>query len=189
MVTRFFWITIIFIAVWVGPTLAHELSIFLDPRGSDSSDGLSDQTPVTSLQEAIRIADLVADKDVSRIRIAVVSGEFQGQAAKAGGNIAGFEIARSAADPDQPRPRFNGDRYGGTWLDIWSATGKRTNYKISGLEITNYATAINFAGDRNHGERSNGWNEMKPPPSFLTFGEDIQGNCFSYGDDKRFVIK
>ena len=161
MVTRIFWITIIFIAVWTGPTLAHELSIFLDPRGSDSFDGLSEQAPVTSLQEAIRIAELVADKDVSRIRIAVVSGEFQGQVAKASGNIAGLEIAVSAADPNQPRPRFNGDQLGGTWLDIRSATGKRTNYKISGLEITNYETAINFAGDRNHRERSNGGNEIR----------------------------
>ncbi len=328
MIARFCWITIIFIAVWAGPTLAHELSIFLDPRGSDSFDGLSWQTPVASLQEAIRIAELVADKDVSRIRIAVVSGEFLGQAAKARGNIAGLEIAVIQADPTRPRPRFNGDRHGGTWLDIRSATGKRTNYTISGLEITNYETAINFAGDRDHRERSNGGNEirnnvfvnigqiaragappstavirlvnsddnviaqnrfihivnlegcahlhsiyvahnstgnviednvfedscgdavrfrdgshsnlvrgntfidawakapvsdwycdrerradctkttpecpsmnnildsnrvvarnLKPPPSFLTFGEDIQGNCSSYADDKRFVIK
>ena len=161
MVTRFCWITIIFIAVWAGPTLAHEFVIFLDPRGSDSFDGLSEHTPVTSLQEAIRIAELVADKDVSRIRIAIVSGEFQGQAAKASGNIAGLEIAVSAADPNQQRPRFNGDHRGGTWLDIRSATGKRTNYKISGLEITNYETAINFSGDRNHRERSNGGNEIR----------------------------
>lgn len=161
MVTRFFWITIIFIAVWTGPTLAHEFVIFLDPRGSDSFDGLSGETPVTSLQEAIRIAELVADKDVSRIRIAVVSGEFQGQAAKASGNIAGLEIAVIPADANQPRPRFNGDRHGGTWLDIRSATGKRTNYRISGLEITNYETAINFSGDRDHRERSNGGNEIR----------------------------
>ena len=64
MVTRFFWITIIFITVWAGPTLAHELSIFLDPRGSDSFDGLSEQTSVASLQKSIRIAKLVSDKDV-----------------------------------------------------------------------------------------------------------------------------
>jgi hypothetical protein len=31
--------------------------------------------------------------------------------------------------------------------------------------------------------------KLKPPPSFVTFGEDIQGNCSSYADDKRFVIK
>jgi len=161
MIARFCWINIIIIAVWTGPTLAHELVIFLDSRGSDTFDGLSEQQPVASLQEAIRIAELEGDKDVSRVRIAVASGEYKGQAAKARGNIAGLEIAVTAADPSQLRPRFNGDLHGGTWLDIRSATGKRTNYRISGLEITNYETAINLAGDRNRGERSNGGNEIR----------------------------
>mgnify|MGYP001566953526 CR=1 FL=1 len=158
---RFHWITIIFIAVWAEPTLAHELVIFLDPRGSDVFDGFSEQTPVASLQEAIRIAELVADKNVSLVRIAVAPGEYRGQAAKARGNIAGLGIAVTAADSNRPRPRFDGDRQGGTWLDIRSVTGKRTSIKISGLEITNYETAINLAGDRNYRERSNGGNEIR----------------------------
>ena len=161
MITRFHWLTVIFIAVWAVPALAHDLVIFLDPGGSDAFDGLSEQKPVASLQEAIRIAELVADKDVSRVRIAVASGEYKGQAAKARGNITGLEISVTAADPNRPRPRFNGDRHGGTWLDVRSATGKRTNYWISGLEITNYETAINLAGDRNHVERSNGGTEIR----------------------------
>ncbi len=83
MIARFRWIIIFFILVWAESTLAHEVVIFLDPRGSGSFDGLSEETPIASLQEAIGIVELVADKDVPRIRIAVVSGEFQGQAAKA----------------------------------------------------------------------------------------------------------
>lgn len=143
------------------PCLAGELIIYLDPRGSDASDGLTEHRPVASLQKALQIAESISANEVSALRIAVAPGEYRGQTAKARGNFAGLEIAPISTDPTRPRPRFDGDRKGGTWLDIRSATGTRTNYKISGLEITNYETAINFAGDRNHRARSNGGNEIR----------------------------
>jgi len=148
-------------AAFLTQCLAGELIIYLDPQGSDASDGLTEDRPVASLQKALQIAESISDKEVSALRIAVAPGEYKGQAAKARGNVAGLEMVLTSTDPTRPRPRFDGDRKGGTWLDIRSATGTRTNYKISGLEITNYETAINFAGDRNHRERSNGGNEIR----------------------------
>jgi hypothetical protein len=141
--------------------LAKELVIYLDPQGSDTADGLSAERPVASLQKAVRIAELVVDKEVSRIRIRIASGEYKRQAAKARGSIGGREIGLIAADSTQLRPRFDGDGRGGTWFDLKSASGKPSHYTIAGLEIINYATAINFAGDRNSTELFNGENEVR----------------------------
>jgi hypothetical protein len=99
--------------------------------------------------------------EIAKLRVAVASGEYKGQSAKVLGHVAKVEIAIVAADPQGSRPHFDGDSRGGTWLDIRSATGQRTGYTILGLEITNYETAINLKGDRNHGERSNNGNEIR----------------------------
>ena len=161
IIIRICLISSLIVAVWTGSALTHELVIFLDPRGSDSFDGLSERTPVASLQEAIRIAELLSDKGVSLVRVSVAAGEYRGQAVKASGNMAGLRIAVTAADPNQSRPRFNGVPHGGTWLDVRSATGEPPTFMISWLEIANYETAINLAGDRNNRERSNSGNEIR----------------------------
>jgi hypothetical protein len=125
------------------------------------SDGLTEHTPVASLQKALQIAESTSNTEASTVRVSVASGEYKGQTATTRGNMVGREIAVAPADPNLSRPRFDGDGKGGTWLDIRSASGKGTNYKISGLEIANYETAVNLAGDRNLRERSNSGNEIQ----------------------------
>jgi parallel beta-helix repeat protein len=79
-------------------------------------------------------------------------------------------IAVVAADPNRPRPPFNGGRHGRTLLDGTSATGKRTSLVISGVEIADYEPAIYLAGDRAHREQSNGRNEIRDN-GFLHIGK------------------
>jgi Right handed beta helix region len=141
--------------------LGGELVIYLHPQGSDSADGLSQETSVASLQEAVRIAEEVSGKEAFSIRIAVAPGEYKGQSAKSRGHSSVNTIKVTSADPSKPRPRFDGDGKGGTWFDLRSASERSTHYTIEGLEIINFETAINLAGDRNRTELSNSGNQIR----------------------------
>jgi hypothetical protein len=140
---------------------ASELVIHVAENGNDTADGLSQTKPLQTLQAAIDRAAQLATDEYSRIRISVAPGIYLRQRVVTNGLPDGRTLMIMPDKDDKGRPVFDGAGNGGTWFTLRSATGRASNIGISGLEITNYETAISFNGDRERSEKSNGGNIIR----------------------------
>jgi|WetSurMetagenome_2_1015567.scaffolds.fasta_scaffold00497_16 hypothetical protein len=149
------------LAVYAGAAPAAEVKIFMSPAGSDINSGLSQKVAVSTLQRAIDIAESAHHKNATSIRIMIGPGVYRGQVAVAHGHTEGIAIFMEAADAGGARPHFDGNGRGGTWLIIRPEGKANTNFRIQGLDISNYETAISIEGNRNKRGQSAGGNEIR----------------------------
>lgn len=143
------------------PVQADDLVIHMTPSGSDDRDGATPATAVLSLDKALKIAASIIDPKIQSVKIAVASGVYRGQTVTTKGILGGRDLIIAADDPTAGRPKFDGDGKGGTWLILQNSSGQPTHFKIIGLEITNYITAISLNGNRNNKQSSNSNNEIR----------------------------
>lgn len=135
--------------------------IYLSPSGDDRSSGFTSQESVFSLQHAFDVAMNLPGNKVASIVILADSGVYKKQKAVIKGAPDGVTIQVRPMNPKKPRPRFDGDGSGGTWLVINSSSGTPSNIGIYGLEIVNFETAISINGSRGDFSRSNGGNIIR----------------------------
>jgi parallel beta-helix repeat protein len=162
----FFFIALLFM---FDSAQAAELVIHMSPKGNDQSDGLSKNSAVASLQVAIDKALASPKNRYSQLRVMVAKGEYTSQYVVLNNKLDGRPLS-IMGDGNQKqvsvmgnggqRPVFNGYGKGGTWLSIKAGSIAETKCKVSGLEITNYVTAISIQSDRNVKGHFAGKNEI-----------------------------
>lgn len=146
----------------VEPLLIHMAS-----NGDDANDGSTVEKPVKTLERVHEI--LVATKPQSDVHVMVAAGTYRGQVIRWTYTNPDYEIVirrtESGGASAGPRPRFDGclsevDCPGGTWFRLGHSDGERTNIRFQYLEITNYATAISFDGNRDSTTTFNSHNSI-----------------------------
>jgi hypothetical protein len=143
------------------PVCAEDMVIHMAPSGSDNHDGMAPERAVLSLDKSLKIAASIKDPKVKRVKIAVAKGVYRGQTATTFGVSGGRNLIITSDNPSAGRPKFDGDGKGGTWFTLRNSSGKPTNIRIVGLEITNYHTAITLNGILDSKNASNGGNEIR----------------------------
>jgi len=136
--------------VAISPLAAYAggVVLYLDPHGSDQANGQGPDQALRSLQKALDIAYVRAKKGADSVRIEIAPGRYVGQHVRIGRPPADvrFEVVARPGSPS--RPIFDGDGKGGTWFILKARDQNGARFMFSGLEITNYLTAMSFDGDR-----------------------------------------
>lgn len=144
-----------------GTVAAGNQNIYLSSSGSDSNDGLSAKKPVASLQRALDVAIASPPTNVNAIKILVDEGGYLKQTAKTQGLPDGRKLEIRPLNANKPRPKFDGDGAGGTWLSVNSARGIPSRIGVYGLEIANFETALSLNGNRDDTTKGSGENVIR----------------------------
>lgn len=142
-------------------SVAAVQEVYLSVSGSDVNNGLSVDKSVASLQRALDIAVNLPSKKLNLVRVLVSDGVYRRQTAVTKGSPEGQKLQIRPLNQNKPRPRFDGDGAGGTWLSVNSASGAPSSVEVYGLEIVNFETAISFNGNRKDFSKSNGKNIVR----------------------------
>lgn len=136
---------------------AREKTIYVDLLGTDANEGYSKAEAVQTLQRAMSQAESMAD-DITSIKIEIAAGTYKAQRFSAQGNER-IPITITAAAG--AKVIFDGAGEGGTWMTLRQRRGELSGIKVSELEVTNYETAIDMRGDREHLEHQVGGMEIR----------------------------
>lgn len=144
---------------WAAAALAAETTVYVSTGGNDQAKGTSEADAVATLQRALKLAEAASGSDLSLVRVSIAPGTYAGQSVTVRGNTAGVPILLTSGTGG--RAVFDGDGRGGTWLTLKPRNGQASNLRISGLEVTNYETAIDAQGNRNNPELWAGGMEIR----------------------------
>lgn len=129
--------------------VAASLTLYVSPQGSAQASGEKPDQAFNSLQKALRAAyDKARDGGVDHVRIEVAPGTYKGQriVLRQLPVAAHFEVV--AQSGSKSRPVFDGNGKGGTWFILHAPVQNGARFTFSGLEVTNYITAMSFNGGR-----------------------------------------
>lgn len=147
-----------------------KLTILLAPTGDDDNDGLSIDTPVSSLTRAHEIVEQECSNEHRDVDIRVGPGEYAGQKTRWSFTMPNHTIHIMPLFNDKVRPRFIGT--GGSWFILNHSQGERTNMHFEYIWIQNYQTAISLNGSRATPDSFNSHNRI-----YGCYFKDI-GNVF-----------
>ena len=120
----------------------EQFQIFVSPSGDDGAAGTAVAKPVKTLSKALSLYETSCASRATRI---VLSGGTYGSEKNALKKAScPLRIETAGAE----RPRFEG-KGEGTWLSLSIPGVKQVDITISGIEISNYQTAISINGNRN----------------------------------------
>lgn len=121
-----------------------ELSIYVSPTGDDSAPGTAESRPLKTLGKAL--ASYQSDCNSRATRIVLAGGNYGNEQA----------TLRSAPCPllisSAGSPAIFDGRGDGQWLTLALAGAKQVDVTITGMNITNYQSAISINGNRNDPE-------------------------------------
>ncbi len=130
--------------------------LVMSPSGHDANDGKTD-SPIRTLSRA---QDLIRSSLSARhmdVEVRIRPGVYKGDTVVWTFTMPANKITFMPFYDDKNRPVFDGRGLGkdSTWFDLRHSAGESTNLHFRYLRVENYATAINFRGNR---ERANGHN-------------------------------
>lgn len=135
-----------------------EVVVYMLPSGNDQASGKTEMEAVKTLQVAVRRA-IEADAQPGENRQVIVgAGSYSGQSVVIK-NLPSESPLTISAKPGNSAI-FDGGGKARTWLVLDSSSGKPSRLTVSGLEVTNYVTAISLNGDRGSTDSWNGQNTI-----------------------------
>jgi len=142
---------------------AVEAVIYLSPKGDRKASGNDEGSAIDSLQVAIQRVLSQQGPKIKARRVVVLPGRYLEQVTAIENLPDDLPLIIAAANG--PRPVFDGNGRGRTWLTLQSSNGRQSRLSIEGVEVTNYVTAISLNGDR-------------ASPSAFNSENVIRGNVF-----------
>lgn len=122
--------------------------IHLAVNGDDRNDGSSEQRPVATLANAVKLAAAQSAKTGEDMAIVVAPGIYRNQTLLLTDKTIRGKLTISGTSPvAADYPAFYG-KGNGTWLRYDGAAGRDTGLTIRNLRIVDYGTAITLNGNR-----------------------------------------
>jgi len=122
--------------------------IYLGPAAAVKADGKSPESALSTLQDALSLAQDKFKEGSVNVTIRVLPGRYVAQSATTPGAAPGGSLTIAAVE-DAGRPVFDGAGADLTWLTVTGRVQQPANLRISGFRIQNYLTAITLNGSRN----------------------------------------
>ncbi len=139
---------ILVIAALLFSQAAHAGEIHLAIKGNDRNDGLSEERPVATLTNAVKLAAAQSAKTGEDMVIVVGPGIYRGQTLLLDDTMMRGKLTIAGSSPvAADYPAFYG-RGNGTWLRYEGRAGRDTGLTIRNLRIVDYGTAITLNGNR-----------------------------------------
>lgn len=152
-------------ATWVAsaPSVAQAepFVVLMAPSGDDINDGRTLDSPVLTLNRVQEvISDALPDRDQD-VQVRVGPGVYRDQQVVWTFSMPEHTITFMPLFDDKVRPVFDGDgTNGATWFRLNHSSGQPTNLVFHYIRVENYATAIDFHGNRNSEDGHNGSNRI-----------------------------
>jgi hypothetical protein len=132
---------------------ALALDLFLSPAGNDSANGASAESAIATLARAHDLVAAALAKPPQDVTIRVAPGTYTGQTVVWRATSPDVSIVITGPDNPATPAIFDGNKQGTTFFALAPRTGAPTNLTLSNLTITDYRTAVTFAGSSSGNER------------------------------------